>query len=321
MDSAREISTGIVVSGVDLYLLDEDKIDKDNYQCWGCDVPVNPVSYKVENKKCAHFRLFKDLEHVAGCALEMEDSEDEIYRRRVPRPDGLPRPYPSRLVINRKRAKGRVIVVENTPDDPIGDILRGGHVTQRTRHHFSVGTIRPLAKHYVNRPSERHLPVKVFDSDDETFDSLFAEIPNQVNVRLPHEQIYFGILYFSAKTVEDDKFVEVKLARGKWENNKLAEAYTVRINTEGWSDRAKWAVIREINETRSAYREAYKNGDRSSHAWLFFIAEQDPQRPALLHVKLHQHVCCFIATLHRSRRYTVWQTLSVPDSSGASLNV
>lgn len=318
MDSAKEISSGNVVSGVDLYLLDEGEIDKDNYQCWGCDVPVNPVSYKLENKKCAHFRLFKDIEHVAGCPLEVEDSEDDIYHRRVPRREGLPRPYPSHLVINRKHATGRLIVVENTPGDLTGDVLGGGHGIRRARHHFSVGTIRPLAKHYVNRPSERHLPVRVFDSGDETFDRLFAEIPNQVNVRLPHEQIYFGTLYFSAKTVEGHNYVEIKLARGKWDNNKLVEAYTVRINTEGWTDRAKRAVIREINETRNAYKEAYRNGDRSSQAWLFFIAGQDPQQPTLLHVSLHQYICCFIATLQRSRRYIAWETLSAMQMSRAS---
>lgn len=273
MDSARECSTGNVVSGVDLWSLDVDEIDKDNYECWGCGVAVNPVSFRPENKKCPHFRLFEGGHHLDGCVMEEEESESDRYQRIKPKREGLPRPYANCLVKRRKRAVGKTIFFDdgggaenNAPNSP-----RGGSNISLRRHNFSVDTIRPLAKHYMNRYDERYLPVRVFGSQDETFDSVFAELPNEVNVYLPKEHIYFGQLYFSAKTLENNNNVEVKLARGCWENNKLINAYTVRINTADWRERAKSAVINEINKTRNEYREAYRNGNTSSQAWLFFI--------------------------------------------------
>lgn len=312
MDSARERSTGNVISGVDLWLLEVDEIDKDNYECWGCSVAVNPVSFRPENKKCPHFRLFEGSSHLDGCVMEEEESEDDRYQRIRPKREGLPRPYPNCLVIGRKRIVGKTTFFDdksggenNGPNSP-----RGGGNTGLRRHNFSVGTIRPLAKHYMNRYSERHLPVRVFGSQDETFDSVFAELPNEVNIYLPKEHIYFGQLYFSAKTVESKNYVEVKLARGHWENNKLIDAYTVRINTADWSERAKTAVVSEINKTRDEYREAYRSGNSSSPAWLFFAGEQDPAQPTLIHVNLPQYVCCIIGTLRRSRYWHSWQPLT-----------
>lgn len=312
MDSARERSTGNVVSGVDLWLLAVTEIDKDNYECWGCGVAVNPVSFRLENKKCPHFRLFEGDSHLDGCVMEEEESENDRYRRIRPKREGLPRPYANCLVLGRKRVVGKTIFFDdgsgggnNGPNSPGA----GGNTSLRP-HNFSVGTIRPLAKHYMNRYSERHLPVRVFGSQDETLDSVFAELPNEVNIYLPKEHIYFGQLYFSAKTVETNNYVEVKLARGYWENNKLITAYTVSINTADWSERAKRAVVSEINKTRNEYREAYRNGNTSSQAWLFFAGEQDPVQPTLIHVNLPQYVCCFIAALHRSKRRHFWQPLT-----------
>lgn len=305
MDAARDRATGEIVSGVELWLLDH--VDKSGYECRGCGVPLNPVSFERGLKRRPHFKLFDGTSHEDDCDVEvLNDLKKRARYEPVSRPDGFPVSHPNRLELLERQ------VVVRSPEriDADGHAASGWQnssrsapdpsAARRRRHNWIARTIRPLVRHYMQFPHDRHLALHVPSVDGRTFRQVFKRLFYLPDVYFTEPRIYYGSLHLR-RSIEGEDFVDVWLSQGEWDRSRsprqLVHPYVVRIHTAGWSERKRNYVLDEIDVAREEARVAVHSGDSETRAWLFFLSRQDAEDRFLFHVDDHRLICCEADTL------------------------
>ena len=298
MDAARDRATGEIVSGVELWLLDF--VDKNGYECRGCGVPLNPVSFERGLKRRPYFKLFDGTSHENDCDVEvLNDLKKRARYKSVSRPDGFPVSHPNRLVLLDRQ---EIVRSAERIDDHAASGWKNSSrssrdplAARRKPHNWIARTIRPLVRHYIQFPHDRHLPLHVPEVNGQTFRGVFKRLFYQPDVYFPDPRIFYGSLHFR-QTIEGTDFVDVWLSQGEWARNQtpreLIHPYVVRIHTAGWSDRKRNYVLDEIHVAREEARAAVQSSNSEIRAWLFFLGRQDAENRFLFHVDDHRLICC-----------------------------
>jgi len=300
MDAARDRLTRDIVSGVELWLLDF--VDKSGYECRGCGILLNPVSFERGLKRRPYFKLLKGTSHENDCDVEaLDDLKKRARIASVSRPDGFPVSYPNRLVL-----LDRQEVVRSTERiDADGDTASGSKNISRSSpdplaphrkpHNWIARTIRPLVRHYIQFPHDRHLDLRVPGVEGRTFSDVFKRLFYMPDVYFPEPRIFYGSLHFRS-TIDGNDFVDVWLSDGEWDRSQsprqLVHPYVVRIHVAGWSDRKRNYVLDEIHVAREEARAADQSSKSQTRAWLFFLGTQDAEDRFLFHVDDHRLICC-----------------------------
>lgn len=308
MDAARDRATGEIVSGVELWLIDF--VDKNGYECRGCGVPLNPVSFERGLKRRPYFKLFESTSHEGDCDVEvLNDLKKRAQYQPVSRSDGFPGSHPNRLVLLDKQeivrnaeridADGDAASEWKNSSQSSPDLL----ASKRKPHNWIARTIRPLVRHYIQFPHDRHLSLHVPKVTGHTFTQVFRKLFYLPGVYFPEPCIFYGSLHLK-RTMQCDGFVDVWLSQGEWDRNlspmKLVHPYVVRIHTAGWSDRKRNYVLDEIHVAREEARAAIQGGNGETRAWLFFLGTQDADDRFLFHVDDHRLICCEAGTVSSS---------------------
>ena len=302
MDTARDKRTKQSTTGFDLKRLET--VDKSGYECIACGIPVNPVSFEKHHKRSPHFKLFPKTEHLSNCGYEKEqNSYINAETERISTPDGLSFPYPSRMVLPRDT------IFDNSPNsrnlDETNFVSKvrtenSEHNSSRP-HNYTVDTIRSLAQFYLRFPFDRHLALSVPGIVGSNFNGIFQKIAYEDARDYSEKKILFGSLHYQS-TITGEDSVEIKLTQGYWKEKKPLNQYRVRIDTKGWTELEKNALVSEVNIIRDEIKEINdkdKNRNKKNEkwnekikGWLFFVGEQDAKDEFLFHANNWRFICC-----------------------------
>ena len=278
--------TGSCISGEELWLLEN--VDKNRYQCPGCQIPVNPVSFAPDLKRRPHFKLFPGIRHLEGCPFEDTGKDSSSSGKTPSRSTGLPVSYPSKLVLEPRnhRLSTRKAITED--DDAIeGNRLSPETKSRGYRHSYTVSTIRSLARHFLLKPEGRYFSLIVPGVVGRTYSEIFEKIKPQA--LYGGQRLFYGNLKFNGVS-RTESSISVTLSQGLWNNGIPRQLPVVRIDTSSWSGRQKNYVYQEVTlameEAKGAYRQR-----ADGKAWFFFVGRHLPGDAFRFECRYHRLTC------------------------------
>jgi hypothetical protein len=292
MDSAEDRTTGEVVSAEDLWSLD--KVDQEGYVCRGCGAKVTPVAFRPDAKYRAHFRIGK-TDHALRCDVAGEPKLIECgKRRRLSSPAGeFPVPYPSSLVLRDER---RVQIPGSSPPTPtLGASRRATERSPEGHRRSVVDTIRPLCRHFLRYPYDRHLRLRVPAIPGDTYQSVFRCIWWSEFGRYPGRRLFYAAVRWSRPDVSAQR-LKIMLDAGERGTNYApvhGRTHFLCVEWSTWTEAKRGSVRKEFEVAQSEVRRAHADGTKDK-AWAFFIGEQDPKDLTLFRVDDHRLVCCLV---------------------------
>jgi len=287
MDVAYNIVTTRLVASEELWALDV--VDEKIYCCPDCVIPHKPA-YRKTNKKRPYFFHLNSTPHLINCAYN-ENSKlvKTAQTQSVSNEDGFPFPYPSKLIIEDENTRE---ANENELDIPSASKKRNnskeyGPREVKLNHHRTVSTIKNIVRHYICFPNDRHvhLAIPYVSSDQTTYNTIFKNIWGGDSYSNYH--IFFSKIYWTSSNITD-KYIEIRLAAGKWEDGKQIQPCWLRVNIDSLNNRQRRLVLREFETTK---QEAIKNKD-AVNGLIFFLGKQDENDKFLFHANSHKLISC-----------------------------
>lgn len=299
MDSGRDKKTGIIICAIDLWLLHT--VDEYGYECPSCGVTLEPASYRREvNKKRPYFRLYRDTNHHPNCGIRKEIKlKAEARKRPIRNSEGFPLPYPSKLLLKDEQSlitegdcTSGILAAQDGSNLP-GESTRNG---KSRRHEHTTGTIRPLARTYLDFPYDRYyLSLSVDGVEGANYEHVFQHLFYADEVYFRKPKIFYAPVSYKKTIVRGDE-MDVTLSQGRWNTiegkSVLSEPYILRIHMRGWAKKMKSCVVDEIDITREEVRLEHRKGNKKIQAWLFFLGEQEASNRFLFHVRDPRLICC-----------------------------
>ena len=274
MDEARCVEQDKVITGEELYLLDD--VDKLSFICDECHVRLIPCSYKKEiNLKRPYFKTYKGENH-ENCGNEgNSELKKKGLKDRLTTDQGFPLPYPSRFLISKRdknhqnsgfRSKTPSLGKSRAKND--FDDFDDGRV-----HNNTTSSFKAVVNQYFDFPQDRDLPLQFEGVEGSTYSDIFRKILSPVGkqeFRLQGEtkKIYFAPLSWSAHEEENDK-IKVFLTRGLWRNSKNERPYYVEVDFKGQPQQSKTKFVNLLNKTRDLIK-----GTKNT-ALIAFVGHQD----------------------------------------------
>lgn len=328
MDTARDKRTKRPVNGFDLKRLEI--VDKTGYECLACGIPVNPVSFEEHHKRSPHFKLFPKTEHFSNCGYKKEESSYiNAETGQISTPDGLPFPYPSRMVIPEDSTFDNSQNSEslNETDNRSRTRTDNSGVISSRPHNYTVDTIRSLAQFYLRFPFDRHLALSVPGIDGINFNDIFQKIAYEDTRDYSEKKILFGTLHYQDTATFKDS-IEIKLTQGYWKDKKPVNQYHLRIDTKGWTELEKNALvsevdiirneIKEINDKEKKRNKKNKRWDETIKGWLFFVGEQDEENEFLFHANNWRFICCIAGNFRQGNTPKIDKTKTITNDTRTS---
>lgn len=301
MDSARDKHTGKIIDAEQLW--DLEVVDKNAYQCPGCDIPVFPASYrKGINKKRPYFTL-KNNKHIQPCGVDgVEKLVKTAKSEKVGTPEGFPVPFPNRLLFDEQR-----------PVTTGGDVPGTNEGAERTRtrasgkrgtsyHGHTVKTIRPICRIFMDFPNDRQqLPLEIPDCTGMTYAKVFRGLGFfGIQAQQPATRLFYAALRWGS-AVETEAYIEWALDAGEWPKGERlpTQFYKVRVIWADWSARQRNTLRDEIEIAKETVKG--KSGQQEK-AWLFFVGTQNTEDLTLFTVNRYPFICCRVGEMIWPRR-------------------
>lgn len=299
MDRAWDKVAETVIDAEDLWMIDP--VDKDRYECVGCDIKMWPTSFLRVNKRRPHFR--QASEHQEGCDVQEEAAL--VKRARTEQiPDEqltLPGYMPNRLNLRPKTTEEDPA---GAPEDVrlpngrknAGSLIAGGG----KRHSTSASTIRRLCRAYANFPHNRHSPLVIDGVSGRSYAEIFAPLMFDKIIHYDQPRLRFAQIAWTAKHISSEDWFEITLSVGNREAGKVVTPYRVRANWKDWSKRARTSLEIDVEVVIEENKAARKAGGKEA-GWLFFIGHQDPNDNSLFHVDDQRVICTLFGEIVSSK--------------------
>lgn len=300
MESARDKYTKEIVEAEDLWMLTH--VDRNGYECSGCEQPVYPASYLKTNLKRPHFSLFPKTDHLGECDVDGErktvaSGRKGSVRNELETSPGL---SPSKLILKDERT-----AVDATL--PSSSTLTVSKSTTRTNSNDGAtkpagrrpsNTIRPICRAFINFPYDRNMSLDIPGIEDKTYLTAFKKL-GAANAGIEHfarSKVFYAELAWAKAQATDDSLV-IKLSAGEWNaERQLVRKYMLRICWSQWSKYKRTKVQNEMEVVREEGIKEKKSKSKK-RAYAFFIGEQDEQDPTYFNVTDHRLICGLVGEL------------------------
>ena len=272
MDSARDKKTLEIIDAEDLK--DIEFVDQDGYICKGCNLKLEPCSYRPHNLKRPYFKIGKYATHDKDC----EFAEDENYIKYNKNKDissisGHPTSYPSSLVLS----DARDITGNDEKENNSTSEKRTKYITNKDKqdyihkgvHHYQVGTINSIARKYLNLTGRQkyNAILSIENIDGSTYNEVIQFLPPEIQL-INEKKLWYGNLHHTGELTIKEGYVVIPTLNGYKDKN-YNGGYKIAIITNGWSKYKRNSLISKIK----TFQSEYKKNKKTRHS-LFFIGSQ-----------------------------------------------
>jgi len=273
MDEARVITTGDVITGEELYLMDD--VDSTSFCCDECEIILIPCSYiKDVNLRKPYFKTHKG--HNIGCKAEgISGIKKKGFNSRLTSKEGFPLAYPNKF----KLRKDDVVIPEPvTPESPSG--VRTFNKNKRQddegrgrKSNYETSSFKSIVNQYFDFPKDRDRALFFENIEGATYKDIFYPIRNTIgeqHYRFQGEgqNVYFSTISWKKSSIDND-ILRIELSRGKWVNKKNERAYYLEIDCSEWPRQTKTKFLNRYHKILDTVR-----GTKIKAA-IIFVGEQD----------------------------------------------
>jgi hypothetical protein len=236
----------------------DNQLDNENFICLGCNAQAIPCSYKPSNLRRPYYKI---LQHEQKCEIQEYQKFIKIgQKKKISSEDGFPVPYPSKLYLTNKNKKiisGNKEQKSENSKEIKNYKQHSENVSINTAHHRTSSTIRPIVKHFINFPYDRHLDLDIPMIKFNTYNSSFRKIytyetsNEQFQEKYSIPRIYYGKLSLEKNSlIKNDNTIILKFL-DKDKN------ITLKIDISNWSKRKINEVINEITDLQSIVKNQF----------------------------------------------------------------
>jgi hypothetical protein len=281
MDEAKVIETGEIITGEDLWYMDE--IDAKSFECIYCGIDYIACSYmKDVHKHRPYFRLRNGTIHkVDNCGYQHSDAiKLKGQEQRLTTKDGFPLPYPSKFKLPKPLgAPSLAIPEDDTSAEPTNTDPKDRAPVQyqgpSQQHQYVTDSFRAIVGHYVNFPNDRSLPLEFEGVKGNTYQSCFKSLIqpslDQKPIIQEKNKINLTVASWKSPTL-DGNLLKIICNNGLWIDKKPIEKFIIEINVTYWPKRALDAFLYEYKKALHEIR-----GKKGKKLLIFFLGEQDTQ--------------------------------------------
>ena len=273
-------------------------VDKDNYACPFCWIPLNPVSFRKDNLVRPHFKI-RDEDHRADCGLDrpagagVRGQASHGARSR----SGPPEPYISRLADEIRHARqDHSDALAPAPRSRSG--RTGARVRTTGTHPQTTQSLRPIVRWYLRNPDGAGHRLKVPGRPESTYGSVFCLIKHRPGYRYQGRHVFYGSPYFARAPRSGPGYLEYTFVQGEDRSVPTPRKFVLRVHTAGWSEgqvaNLQFEMEVAAEETRRARGHAggtRAGASKNPEPWVFFLGDPDPTDPFLFHVHEHRFIC------------------------------
>ena len=242
-------------------LYNDGKLDTESFICLGCNAKSIPCSYKPDNLRRPYYKV---LEHEKECEVKKYQELVQIgKKKKISSNDGFPVPYPSKLYLTNKNRKV-VSSKENQENTNTKEIKSYQKHTENTtidrEHHRTSSTIRPIVKHFVNFPHDRHLRLEIPMINFDTYKSAFKKISTyKTNDKEFLEKYSIRRIYLGKLSLEKDS-IKINGTNIVFKFFDKEKDITLKIDVSDWSDRKIKEVVNEIKDLQDKVKTQFSAG-------------------------------------------------------------
>ncbi|BCL70541.1 hypothetical protein TUMSATVNIG1_25030 [Vibrio nigripulchritudo] len=275
MDEARIVESGEVVTAEDLYFIVN--VDKTNFCCDECEVPLVPCSYiKDFNLRKPYFKTYPDRNHKSWCETESASKiKKKGQRSRLTSEEGFPLAYPNRFKLRKESASevSGTLSGRGNKKGRLGSRNANEFPDYSRKTNYETSSFKSIVNEYFDFPHDRDRELFFEGVSADTYSTVFQRIENTIgrqHFRLQGEEmkVYYSTLSWKIAEAVDD-VLQIELSRGKWVDKKNERPYYVEIDMSVWPKQSKTKFINHYKNVVETVRGT------SNKALIAFLGMQD----------------------------------------------
>lgn len=282
MDSARDKKTSEIIDAEDLK--DLEVVDQDGYICQGCNLKLEPCSYRPHNLKRPYFKIGKYATHDQYCEFATDTNHFKYSKtKNTSSISGMPLSYPSSLILSDTRD----VIHDNNEKTNNTLERRTKYIKDKDKtdyiyqgiHHYQVSTINSIARKYLGftNTQRSNAVLNIEGVSGTTYKEVIEFLPPEI-ISINKTKLWFANLCHITDLTIKEGYVVIPTLNGYSDKN-YDGGYKIAIITNSWSKHKRNSLISKINTFQNEYKTKGKQhtlffiGTQSQKSYQYFIVE------------------------------------------------